>query len=268
VERCPHRLVSRRERPPPEAIELARVLGIHPPSRGALLTVSPLCRTIVSVTKKPLGGFFMNVMHWGTAAATMAALLGVSGTAQAAFQGRDATGAASGSCTATGANRCTYFYDTTLDITILNNWFLGTGFWSETAAPGSAQAVVAGAGLAASGLTGWMLPTGDGDAAAGAQNQYRSIYDSVGNSYEGLLNQFHLPQPGSYWSNTRYLTSSCCAWFFRGGNGAQSNDAQTLSLVVVAVRPGDIAAIPEPQTYAMMLLGIGALILVVRRRPR
>ena len=120
----------------------------------------------------------------------MAALLGVAGTAQAAFQGRDATGAASVTCTATGAGKCTYFYDTTLGITILNNWNLGTGAWSAAATLGSAQALAASAGLAASGLTGWVLPTGDGDAAAGALNQYLSIWNSVGGSFAGLSGQF------------------------------------------------------------------------------
>ena len=117
----------------------------------------------------------MNSKHKAALAAMTAALLSVAGTAQAAFQGRDATGAASGSCTATGPGKCTYFYDTTLNITILNNWNLGTGTWSAGAAPGSAQALVASAGLSASGLTGWVLPTGDGGAAPGALNQYSSI---------------------------------------------------------------------------------------------
>jgi len=36
----------------------------------------------------------------------------------------------------------------------------------------------------------------------------------------------------------------------------------------VAVRSGDVAAVvPEVQTYAMLLAGLGALAVVVRRRP-
>lgn len=57
----------------------------------------------------------------------MAALQGVAGTAQAAFQGRDATGAASGSCAVKGSGECTCFDDTELDITILYNWNIGLG---------------------------------------------------------------------------------------------------------------------------------------------
>ncbi len=169
----------------------------------------------------------MNIKHKTALAATISALLGAAGAAHAQFQGRDATGAASSTCTATGPNKCTYFYDSTLDITILNNWRLGDGApWSAGAAPNSAQAVAASAGFAASGLTGWVLPTGEGGALAGDLNQYLSIWNS----------------------------------------GDQISGSQVSPMFAVAVRPGDIAAVPEPQTYALMLLGVGALLLAKRRR--
>jgi hypothetical protein len=209
----------------------------------------------------------MNSKHKTALAATMAALLGVAGTAHAQFQGRDATGAASSTCTATGPNKCTYFYDTTLDITILNNWRLGDGAsWSAGSAPDSAQAVAASAGLAASGLTGWVLPTGDGGAPAGALNQYLSMWNSVGATFNGLANQFHLVQPGFYWSGSIFFPNPFAAWAFNGGNGDQINNSHISPLFAVAVRPGDIAAVPEPQTYALMLMGVGALLLAKRRQ--
>ncbi len=34
------------------------------------------------------------------------------------------------------------------------------------------------------------------------------------------------------------------------------------------VRSGDVPAIPEPQTYGLMLMGLGALALALRRRQR
>ena len=211
----------------------------------------------------------MSFKHKAATAATMAAFLGMAGTAQAAFQGRDATGAASATCTATGAGKCTYFYDTTLDITILNNWNLGTGTWSAAAAPGSAQALAASAGLAASGLTGWVLPTGDGGAAAGALNQYKSIWNSVGSSFAGLSGQFDGVQTGFYWSGTVFAPDPSGAWAFNAVNGLQLGGPQGLPLFSVAVLPGDVAAaIPEPQTYALMLMGVGAVLLARRKRTR
>ncbi len=214
----------------------------------------------------------MSLKHKAAAAATMAALLGVAGTAQAAFQGRDASGAPSGSCTATGPGKCTYFYDTTLDITILNNWDLGTGTWSAIAASGSAQALAASAGLAASGLTGWVLPTGDGEATAGALNQYLSIWNSVGGSFGRLQGQFDRVQSGTYWSDSVWAADPSFTWAFGGAlppNPYQGVATQVNTLFVVAVRPGDVAAaIPEPQTYALMLMGLGAVLLARRKRTR
>jgi hypothetical protein len=203
------------------------------------------------------------------AAATMAALLGVAGTAHAAFQGRLANGTPSTTCTVSGPSKCTYFYDTTLDITILNNWNLGGGTWSASAAPGSAQALAASAGLAASGLTGWVLPTGDGLAAAGALNQYLSIWNSVGSSLAGLRGQFDSVRAGLYWSGTVFATDPSIAWGFRAPNAAQFGEFHSFPLFAVAVLPGDVAAaIPEPQTYALMLMGLGVVLLARRKRTR
>ncbi len=212
----------------------------------------------------------MRLNHQAAAAVTMAALMGVAGTAQAAFQGRDNTGAPSATCTATGPGKCTFFYDTTLGITILNNWNLGTGTWSASAALGSAQALAATAGLAASGLTGWVLPTGDNEAAVGAQNQFLSIWNSVGSSFAGLSGQFDGVQAGNnHWSGSVFASIPSLAWRFSASNGNQFIDGQSASFFAVAVRPGDIAAaIPEPQTYVLMLMGLGGLLLARRKRAR
>lgn len=211
-------------------------------------------------------------MRWknkvAAAAATVALMCAV-GTAQAAFQGRLASGAPSATCTASGAGKCTYFFDTTLGITILNNWNIGRGTWSASAAAGSAQALAAAAGFAASGFAGWVLPTGDGSAAAGAQNQYLSIWNRVGSSFSGLTNQFDGVQLFLYMSSSDDAQFSGYPWIFDASkSGYQDVDFSLGAWHAMAVRPGDVAAVPEPQTYAMMLLGLGALMVTARKQPR
>ena len=74
-----------------------------------------------------------------------------------------------------------------------------------------------------------------------------------------------------YWSGLEYAPDPGAAWwYFYASHGFQSAFEESLrfQLHALAVRSGDVAAvIPEPQTYAMMLLGIGALVLARRRRP-
>jgi PEP-CTERM motif len=204
--------------------------------------------------------------------AVSAALVTLTGAAQAAplFQGRQADGTASATCTVSGAAKCAMFYNTTLDITILNDWNIGSGIWSATAAAGSAQALAASAGAAQTAFTGWFLPTGDGGSVAGALNQYLSLWSDVGGSLAGLQAQFDGVQSSSiYWSGTGNAAGNT-AWDFGPGNGFQSNNNQNAPFFAVAVRSGDVAAsvpavsVPEPQTVALALLALGAAV-VVRR---
>ena len=184
------------------------------------------------------------------------------------FQGRLANGSPSATCTVSGVNKCTSFFNPTLGITILNNWSIGFGSWSATAGEGSAQALAASAGFAASGLTGWVLPTGNGFEAAGAQNQYLSIWNQVGSSFAGISGQFASVQSSdTYWSSTEYAPLPSNAWGFSPALGLQNATGKSFLLDAVAVRPGDVAAaVPEPQTYAMLLAGLTALAMVTRRR--
>jgi len=141
---------------------------------------------------------------------------------------------------------------------------ISRGDWSAAAAAGSAQALAASAGFAASGLPGWVLPTGNGSAAAGAQNQYLSIWNQVGSSSAGLSSQFDGVQFSPYRSGTEYALDPGSAWFFIG---FQSFGDKAQTLYAVAVLPGDVALIPEPQTLALALLALGATMVVRRRRP-
>jgi hypothetical protein len=179
------------------------------------------------------------------------------------FQGRLADGTASNTCTASGATRCTSFYDSHLNVTILNNWNIGKGFWSATAAAGSAQALAESAGLAATGLTGWVLPTADGTTAASGLNQLFSIWSDSGGTLTGLPAQFDGVQTDVYWSGAVYSPDPSFAWSFYTGLATEFVNVQSVDLYAVAVRPGDVvASVPEPPTLALVLAGLGAACLV------
>ena len=210
----------------------------------------------------------MKTLKTWVAAATMLAL---SSAAYAApvFLGRLADGTASATCTVSGAAKCAMFYNTTLDVTILNDWNIGRGFWSATAAAGSAQALAASAGAAQTAFTGWLLPTGDRDSVAGALNQYLSIWSDVGSSLVDLQAQFDDVQAFFYWSGTEYAPVPVSAWLFSTTGGSQNLGVKSTALYAVAVRPGDVtASVPEPQTLALALLALGATVVARRRRSR
>jgi hypothetical protein len=88
----------------------------------------------------------------------------------------------------------------------------------------------------------------------------------------GLSNTggFESLQSYAYWSGTEYPPDSDFAWWFMNDYGFQTSyGGKTSVLYAVAVRPGDVPVVPEPQTYAMLLLGMSAVLLAVRRqRPR
>ena len=100
-------------------------------------------------------------------------------------------------------------------------------------------------------------PPGDVNCTGGPQSGW------------GLINTggFHSVQSYYYWSGTEYAPNSDVAWYFGTFGGNQDYGGKVDGLYAMAVRPGDVAAVPEPQTYAMLLLGLGAVLLVVRRRP-
>ena len=73
-----------------------------------------------------------------------------------------------------------------------------------------------------------------------------------------------------YWTETPSsirLSSKETAFFFQFVNDAQQNVTDTPSgLYAWGVRDGDVAAIPEPETYAMLLTGLGLIGIVALRR--
>jgi len=57
-----------------------------------------------------------------------------------------------------------------------------------------------------------VLPTGNVYAAAGAQNQYRSILNRVGTNIAGLSGQFDGVQIENYWAGTVVAQDDVDAW--------------------------------------------------------
>ena len=197
-------------------------------------------------------------------------LLASAGLAQAlpfsAFEGRNADGSVNNTCAATGGTNCVMIYDKTLNITILNNWNIGRGFWSATAASGSAQALAETAGFNATGLTGWRLPTGARFQPAGPLDEFESIWADVGGTLTGLQSEFDGVQSALYWSGSD--GDANVASGFDATNGNQGGVGKNDPLFAVAVRSGDVvAAVPEPESLALVLVGLVAAGVARRRRP-
>ena len=76
-------------------------------------------------------------------------------------------------------------------------------------------------------------------------------------------------QSSAYWSGTVHaLYPASYAWGFYTDYGLQGVTVQRNEFYAWAVRPGDVAAVPEPETYAMLLAGLGLLGMVAKRRRR
>ena len=70
----------------------------------------------------------------------------------------------------------------------------------------------------------------------------------------------------SYWSGLQYATVPNGAWGFSTSGGEQRSFLKFAGLYVVAVRPGDVTAVPEPASFALLLPGIAGVVVVATRR--
>jgi PEP-CTERM motif len=101
----------------------------------------------------------------------------------------------------------------------------------------------------------------------------KSSYSPSGNFQPGfgLLNAGpfkNVLQNGRYWFGVESAQVTDGAWSFDGGYGFQGDDYKGDGLYAWPVRPGDVAAVPEPSACALMLLGLGATLWVRGRRQR
>lgn len=196
----------------------------------------------------------MNKKLLGYAAALFAALGAVN--AQAAFLiGQDANGDYNPFCSVS----CVMYWDAADGIEVLNNWSIGQGYWSATAAAGSAQALAEEAGFAATGVTGWVLPTGDGTQPAGPLNQWLSIWNQ----------QNYTPTNYFYWSTSEFMPSTL-AWAFFTGGGSQNVFYEVGNFYAFAIHPGQIGdaalPIPLPASAWLLISSIGGLGVFTRKR--
>mgnify|MGYP001003726821 CR=1 FL=1 len=181
----------------------------------------------------------------------------VSGGAQAALQDRDLDGD-----TVVDA-----FYDTDRDITWLRN--------ADVNGPMDWNSAVAWAnGLIFAGFSDWRLPTlGPTDNCVGVSCAGGEMghlwYVELGNSPGAMTNtgDFQNLLPSIYWY-AGGVWNPGSAWAFNMSFGNQGTAPATDAWYAMAVRDGDVPSIPEPETHALMLAGLGLLALARRLQRR
>lgn len=184
------------------------------------------------------------------------------------------------------------FYDAALGVTWLANANVN-GLMDWTSANTWANT------LSVNGVGGWRLPTMSAPSAAcdasniGTNCGYnvatssselaslfynalgnRAYYDTNGamQAGPGLTNTggFQNLQSYVYWFSTAYALGNDSAWSFGANYGGQGPNLKTNPFYAMAVHPGDVgtvvASVPEPETYAMLLAGLGVIGAVARRR--
>ena len=187
------------------------------------------------------------------------------------------------------------FYDTALNITWLRNGNMNQDMtWADAKAWAS--------NLVVGGIGGWRLPTmvdtgppgcdnsnaGGTDCGVNVQPDSGEMahlyYVTLGNLGEctpgdsvctvkqagyGLANSgdFKNLQACCYWTDVIDVTDTRQAWMFNNRAGKQAPLQVSNKAYAIAVLAGDVAAVPEPQTHALLLLGLGTLVLACQTPP-
>ena len=127
------------------------------------------------------------------------------------------------------------------------------------------------------GYSDWRLPTTDTPCLGG-----NCMGSEMGHLYYVELGNVESASPintggfqnvlGRYWSGTPSNSGNAYVFFFAiapflNGSQVEAGKFNNPSFAL-AVRPGDVPAIPEPQTAAMMMLGLTGLALAAWRRRR
>ena len=210
--------------------------------------------------------------------------LGLTATAHAALQGRDLNGS---------ADSFEAYYDTDLNITWLANANVnGQMIWRDANTWAANLSIVD----TVNNLTydNWRLPTtlqpdvscsivgiySYGHNCTGSEMGHLFYADLGGTGDESILDsgdpdlaKFTNLQANYYWTGSmcERLEGTICgpdflAWSFNFSNGIQLPVGMVFGRYVLAVTPGDVSPVPEPETWAMLLAGLGLVGVATRRR--
>lgn len=124
----------------------------------------------------------------------------------------------------------------------------------------------------------WRLPTvtyrlsgvrSPGNGTEAGNELPELFYQELGGTaYSNIPNSdtFDNEQVGTYWTGSLFAANPNQAWNFNTSNGYQGTNIRGFENYVWAVTPGMVAAVPEANTTAMLLAGLGILGAVMRRR--